>query len=52
MRKVRVTMNPDKVIEVDDKEYTDLKRQGLLVEDKPKSSAQSSASSKDKEKDK
>ncbi|MGW5175905.1 hypothetical protein ACWERY_16275 [Streptomyces sp. NPDC004082] len=32
-RKVRTTMRPDEEIEVGDAEYTDLQRQGLLVED-------------------
>jgi hypothetical protein len=31
--KVRTTMRPDQEIEVDDAEYLDLKRQGLLVEE-------------------
>ncbi|MDQ3760974.1 MAG: hypothetical protein M3460_04545 [Actinomycetota bacterium] len=31
--KVRTTMQPDVELEVDDAEYTDLKRQGVLVED-------------------
>ncbi|MFG3170569.1 hypothetical protein [Streptomyces sp. NPDC048200] len=33
--KVRITMRPDEEIEVGDAEYTDLSRQGLLVEDTP-----------------
>jgi hypothetical protein len=33
MPTVRTTMQPDKTIEVDDAEYLDLKRQGLLVEE-------------------
>lgn len=33
MRKVRTTMQPWKELEVDDAEYLDLSRQGLLVED-------------------
>lgn len=28
-------MRPDQVIEVDDTEYLDLRRQGLLIEDAP-----------------
>lgn len=32
MRKIRMTMRPWLEIEVDDAEYLDLKRQGLLVE--------------------
>jgi hypothetical protein len=31
-RKVRTTMQPDSEIEVGEAEYTDLKRQGLLIE--------------------
>jgi hypothetical protein len=31
-RKVRTTMQPDREIEVGEAEYTDLKRQGLLIE--------------------
>jgi hypothetical protein len=30
---IRTTMQPDREIEVDDAEYLDLKRQGLLVKD-------------------
>jgi hypothetical protein len=33
MHTVRTTMQPDREIEVDDADYLDLKRQGLLVED-------------------
>lgn len=33
MPTVRTTMQPDREIEVDDAEYVDLQRQGLLVED-------------------
>lgn len=33
-RKVRTTNQPDKEIEVDDQEYLDLERQGLLVDTK------------------
>jgi hypothetical protein len=32
MHTVRTTMQPDREIEVDDAEYLDLQRQGLLVE--------------------
>lgn len=32
MPTVRTTMQPDREIDVDDAEYLDLKRQGLLVE--------------------
>jgi hypothetical protein len=32
---VRTTMQPDVELDVSDAEYTDLKRQGLLVEDQP-----------------
>jgi hypothetical protein len=32
MHKVRVSMFPDRELEVDDAEYTDLKRQGLLID--------------------
>lgn len=32
-RTVRTTMRPDQPVEVDDAEYTDLQRQGLLTED-------------------
>lgn len=32
-RSVSTTMQPDKVIEVDDAEYTDLSRQGLVLVD-------------------
>ena len=32
-RTVRTTMRPDQTVEVDDAEYLDLKRQGLLVEE-------------------
>lgn len=32
-RTVRTTMRPDQTIEVDDAEYLDLQRQGLLVEE-------------------
>jgi hypothetical protein len=35
MPTVRTTMRPDLTVEVDDIEYLDLKRQGLLVEDEP-----------------
>jgi hypothetical protein len=31
-RKVRTTMQPDTELEVGEAEYTDLKRQGLLIE--------------------
>lgn len=34
MTKVRVSMHPDREYEVDAAEYTDLARQGLLVEGK------------------
>lgn len=33
--RVRTTFRPDLVIEVDDAEYLDLYRQGLIVEDTP-----------------
>jgi hypothetical protein len=33
MPTVRTTMRPDQQIEVDDAEYIDLQRQGLLVDD-------------------
>ena len=33
MPTVRTTMQPDKEIDVDDAEYLDLQRQGLLVEE-------------------
>lgn len=33
MRDVRTTFQPDKTIEVDDAEYDDLQRQGLLVDE-------------------
>ena len=33
MPTVRTTMRPDQEIEVGDAEYTDLHRQGLLIED-------------------
>ncbi|MGY6019594.1 hypothetical protein [Streptomyces spinosirectus] len=33
MPTVRTTMRPDQTLEVDDAEYIDLKRQGLLVEE-------------------
>jgi hypothetical protein len=33
MRTVRTTIQPDVDVQVDDAEYLDLKRQGLLVED-------------------
>ena len=33
MRKVRIAKFPDRVIEVDDAEYQDLSRQGLLVKE-------------------
>lgn len=33
MRTVRTTMQPDREIEVDDAEYLDLQRMGLLVDD-------------------
>lgn len=33
MPTVRTTMRPDQTIEVDDAEYLDLQRQGLLVEE-------------------
>lgn len=35
--RVRTTQRPTKVLTVDDAEFVDLKRQGLLVEDEPKS---------------
>ncbi|MEV0220895.1 hypothetical protein [Streptomyces sp. NPDC050704] len=35
MPTVRTTMQPHVELEVGDAEYTDLKRQGLLVEDAP-----------------
>jgi hypothetical protein len=35
MRTVRTTMQPYREIEVDDADYLDLQRQGLLVEDEP-----------------
>jgi hypothetical protein len=38
-RKVRTTMQPDKEIEVDDAEYLDLQRQGLLAEEPATESA-------------
>lgn len=31
MREVTTTMEPDKVLEVDETEYIDLKRQGLIA---------------------
>lgn len=34
-RTVRTTIRPDESVEVDEAEYTDLARMGLLVEDKP-----------------
>lgn len=34
--RVRTTQRPDKVLTVDDAEFVDLQRQGLLVEDEPK----------------
>lgn len=34
-RTVRTTMRPDQTIEVDDIEYLDLKRQGLILADAP-----------------
>jgi len=33
MPKIRTTMRPDLVLDVDDAEYIDLQRQGLLVEE-------------------
>lgn len=33
--RVRTTIRPDEVIEVDDTEYLDLQRMGLIVEDAP-----------------
>lgn len=35
MPKIRITKRPWEVIEVDDADYLDLKRQGLLVEEQP-----------------
>lgn len=35
MPTVRTTMRPDQEIDVGDAEYTDLHRQGLLIEDPP-----------------
>ncbi|MGW3821801.1 hypothetical protein ACWEAF_05700 [Streptomyces sp. NPDC005071] len=35
MRTVRTTSQPDKLIEVTDAEYLDLKRWGVLIEDEP-----------------
>lgn len=35
MPTVRTTMQPHLEVEVSDTEYTDLKRQGLLLEDQP-----------------
>lgn len=35
MPTVRTTMQPDVELEVSDTEYTDLKRQGVLLEDAP-----------------
>jgi hypothetical protein len=32
-RQVRVSINPDRLIEVDDAEYADLKAQNLIVDD-------------------
>lgn len=43
---VRVTMRPDVEFEVGDAEYTDLERQGLLVEDTKKAAK---TATKDKE---
>jgi len=39
MRTVRITMQPDREIEVDDATYLDFQRQGLLIEDEPAPSA-------------
>lgn len=39
-RKVRTTFQPDVELEVDDAEYLDLQRQGLLVEAKKKPAQQ------------
>jgi hypothetical protein len=35
MPTIRTTMQPDKQIDVDDAEYIDLQRQGLLIEEDP-----------------
>lgn len=35
MRTVRTTIQPHKVLQVSEQEYTDLHRQGLLIEDQP-----------------
>lgn len=35
MTRVRTTIRPDLEVEVDDTEYLDLQRMGLLVEDEP-----------------
>lgn len=39
MRTVRTTLFPDRVLEVDDAEYTDLSRQGLLLPEPPPATA-------------
>lgn len=38
--RVRTTLRPDQEVEVDDAEYLDLQRMGLLVEDAPTDTAQ------------
>lgn len=43
MHTVRTTMRPDQTIEVNDAEYLDLHRQGLLVEDLPEAAPQTAA---------
>lgn len=42
---IRTTMQPDREIEVDDAEYLDLKRQGLLVNDDGPATPQTGAPS-------
>ncbi len=48
MRKVRTTMRPWEEVEVSDESYTDLQRQGLLVQDEETSSNRTRSATGDK----
>ncbi len=51
MTKVRTTIRPDEELDVDDAEYLDLSRAGLLLDEKePSSAAGSRPASKNEEK--
>ncbi|MFC5947076.1 hypothetical protein ACFQH9_02135 [Pseudonocardia lutea] len=49
LRKVRTKMRPSETLEVTEAEYTDLKRQGLLLPEKKHDAEQKPANSNKKE---